>query len=127
MLHERIDHLEKKMQRNDSQITGKYDEDFFLSENESSSFLNDSLTCRTKSGRYTNATDIAYLYSVPLVREEKNKMISMGLPIDHNAEVDDIVEGLEATSKMINFRMEAATVDSLNNLLLIKPKVVHLS
>ena len=51
----------------------------------------------------------------------------MGLPIDHNAEVDDIVEGLEATSKMINFRMEAATVDSLNNLLLIKPKVVHLS
>ena len=51
----------------------------------------------------------------------------MGLPIDHNAEIDDIIETLEATNKVVNFRMETATIESLQNLFLIKPKIVHLS
>ena len=51
----------------------------------------------------------------------------MGLPIDHNAEINDIIETLESSNKMINFRIETATVDSLQKVLLCKPKIVHLS
>ena len=130
-LHERIEALEKAMQDvtrgnlGSSRFDG--DEEFTLSDNESSSLLNDSLPHRTKSGRFSSVTDIAYLYSVPLVREENSKIHSMGLPIDHNTEIDDITEGLEETKKNVNFRIETATIDSLQNLFMIKPKVVHLS
>ena len=128
-LHERIDNLEKDMQSvvNGPLDSKKFDDSYILSDNESSSFLNESFPHRTRSGKLTNVTDIAYLYSVPLTREENGKILTMGLPIDHNAEIDDIVEGLEATNKMVNFRMETATIDSLQNIFMIKPKIVHLS
>lgn len=129
-LHQRIDSLERDIQfmMRSQQASSRFEDDNFeLTDNDSSSYLNDSLPLRTKSGRFTNVTDIAYLYSVPLVREENSKILSMGLPIDHNAEIDDIIEGLETTNKMVNFRIETATIDSLQDLFMIKPKIVHLS
>ena len=51
----------------------------------------------------------------------------MGPPLDINAEIDEIIENLESTNKMVNFRMETATVEALQNLFLIKPKIVLLS
>lgn len=128
-LHERLDAMEKDMQKmmKQQQESKIFDDSYILSDNESSSILNESFPHRTRSGKLTNVTDIAYLYSVPLVREENGKIYSMGLPIDHNAEIDDIIEGLEHTNKMVNFRMETATIDSLQNLFMIKPKIIHLS
>lgn len=137
LLHERIDDLSKDIHSNNRthHLSSKMDDnDFDFSENEndnendneSSSILNDSLH-KTKSGKFVTTTHIAYLYSVPLVKEEKSKILSMGLPIDHNAEIDDIVEGLEATNKMVNFRKEIGTIESFQELFLKKPKVVHLS
>jgi hypothetical protein len=132
-LNERIDALEKDMytmSRQHHNSSSKLDDldDFGLSDDDkSSSNLNESFPHRTKSGKFSSITDIAYLYAVPLVREEKGKIVSMGLPIDHNEEIEDIIEGIEATNKMINFRMDTATIDNLQNLIMIKPKVVHLS
>lgn len=82
---------------------------------------------RTRSNRQSNTIHIAYLYSVPLVREENNRILSMGLPIDHNAEIDAIVERIEATNKQVNFRKEVATIEAIQDLFMKKPKVVHLS
>lgn len=82
---------------------------------------------KNKSDKCSNAIDIAYLYSVPLVMQHNFKMSSMGLPIDHNAEITDIIKGLESTNKMVNFKLETATVDALSKLCLQKPKIVHLS
>ena len=67
------------------------DEEYILSDHDSSSYLNDSILQKSKSGKFSVATDIAYLYSVPLVMEHNSKIKSMGLPIDHNAEIDDII------------------------------------
>ena len=95
VLQERIDQLEKDLhnvlQHKISINDLDEDEDPFLSDHESSSFLNDSFPSRAKSGKYSAQTDIAYLYSVPLVMEHRSKIRSMGLPIDHNAEIDDII------------------------------------
>jgi len=51
----------------------------------------------------------------------------MGLPIDYQTEIDEITNSLIETSKELNIWIEPATVDSLNNLLLIRPKILHLS
>ena len=128
-LKTKIDELTKRVDSlsrvNNS--SSKFDEnDFDLSDNGDSAYLNDNLH-KTRSGKYSASTDIAYLYSVPLVKTENSKIKSMGLPIDHNAEIDEIIENLEATNKIVNFRMETATVEALQNLFLIKPKIVHLS
>ena len=102
------------------------DNDFDFSDNEGNTSYNDSLH-KNKSGRFSSVTHIAYLYSVPLVKTENSKILSMGTPIDHNAEIDEIIDSLDKTNKMVNFRMETATTESLQNLFLIKPKIVHLS
>ena len=130
-LKQRVEGLEKELQNVLHHKTSFNDiedeEEFALSDHDSSSFLNDSLHLRSKSGKLSVGTDIAYLYSVPLVREHNSKILSMGLPIDHNAEIDDIIKMLQGTNKGVGFRMDSATIDSLQNLLMIKPKVVHLS
>lgn len=94
-LRQRVETLENELQ---SALNPKIsvndleeDEEFNISDHDSSSYLNDSLQLRTKSGKLSMSTDIAYLYSVPLVREHNSKILSMGLPIDHNAEIDDII------------------------------------
>lgn len=82
----------------------------------SSPALKEQASRRSKSEKGSNAIDIAYLYSVPLVMQHNFKMSSMGLPIDHNTEILDIIKGLESTHKMINFKIETATVDALSKL-----------
>ena len=50
----------------------------------------------TKSNltKFTQA-DIAYLYAVPLVRREGETDYSMGLPIDHQSEIQEIEKCLD--------------------------------
>lgn len=134
-MSKRIEDLEREMKhiqsfrRSYSKMDAEMEDDFELSDgdNSSLSITNDSVAQRTRSGKLAKLTDLAYLYSVPLVREEKSVIKSMGLPIDHNTEIDDLIEGLETTGKSVNVRMDIATIDSFTNLLMIKPKVVHLS
>ena len=130
-LTERIEALEKEHQsgsRIQHMSSSKLDESLDLSDEElNSSSFNDSFPQRSKSGKLSTMTDIAYLYSVPLVRDNNGKIESMGLPIDHNTEIEDIIEGLENTNKMVNFRIDIANKDNLNNMITVKPKIVHLS
>ena len=131
-LTERIEALEKEYQsgsRMQHMSSSKLDESIEFSDEElnNSSSFNDSFPQRSKSGKLSTITDIAYLYSVPLVRDNNGKIESMGLPIDHNTEIEDIIDGLENTNKMVNFRIDIATKDNLNNMITVKPKIVHLS
>ena len=38
-----------------------------------------------------NQVDIAYLYAVPLIKKENGHEYSMGLPIDYQTEIDEMV------------------------------------
>lgn len=52
---------------------------------------------RSQSGKPQNQVDIAYLYAVPLIKKENGHEYSMGLPIDYQTEIDELISSLTET------------------------------
>ncbi len=67
------------------------------------------------------------MYAVPLIKKQDGHEYSMGLPIDYQTEIQELTSSLTQTNKAVNIRIEPASIDSFNNLFLVKPKILHLS
>jgi len=51
---------------------------------------------------------------VPLIKKENGHEYSMGLPIDYQAEIDELFCSLNETNMEVLVKIEPASIDSLN-------------
>lgn len=71
--------------------------------------------------------DIFFLYSNPLVKEPKDKPIPLNEPIDFEAEINCLVEIFQDSGKKITARFEVANLENIHQILMKKPKILHIS
>jgi len=73
-----------------------------------------------------NETDIVYLYSVPLVKEEVKSIIPLSNPLDAYKEITGIIESIKNDNKSVTLKIGIGTFDRLRNAISTKPKILHL-
>ena len=84
---------------------------------------------KRKSTKGLSQADIAYLYSIPLIKWNEKKVEPMGLPIDYQSELEELSASLLESHWEVKLLSEPASIESFNSLLLghYEPKVLHLS
>lgn len=72
---------------------------------------------------------MAYLFADPIVKKQKNsdKLVSVSVPLDLEAEYETILENLESTGKTFTIEKIAMNTESLKKAVDRQPKIIHMS
>mmetsp|Transcript_37145 Transcript_37145/g.57019 ORF Transcript_37145/g.57019 Transcript_37145/m.57019 type:complete len:156 (-) Transcript_37145:673-1140(-) len=90
--------------------------------------MKDALHQRFIDNNCKNVLDMAFLYADPIVKQgEDGRLVPVNQPLNLEAEYQRVVDSLKTTNKQFTIKKEAINFQSLQQIIKMSPKVIHIS